>query len=241
MKLSHAALLFAAAAAVAQPVPAAEFSISPVRIYMGPRDRAVAITITNESDQEVVMQADLYSWKQKPGGEDDLALTEDLILSPPIIKLAGRSRQVVRLARLTPPPAGREQTYRMIVREVPEARPSDKQVQLQVALAFSLPVFITPPGAKRAVDCDAERIAADALRVACRNSGSAYALLRTVEVLSDTGEKLAVRDTAGYVLPDIRRAFEVRSATGKIPGGKVKLRVTFDDSTQQVFDRTVAE
>lgn len=241
MKLTYAALLLAAAAAVAFPAPAAEFSISPVRIYMGPRDRAVAITITNEGSDEVVMQADLYSWKQKADGEDDLVLTEDLILSPPIIKLAAKSRQVVRLARLTPPPAGREQTYRMIVREIPEARPSEKQVKLQVALAFSLPVFVTPPGAKRAVDCAAQRLTPDALRVECHNSGTAYALLRSIEVLSDGGDKIAMRDTAGYVLPDIRRAFEVRNAAGRIPGGKVKLRVTFDDSTQQVFDRTVAE
>ena len=79
------------AAASCATVTAAEFSVTPVRIFMAARDRAVAITVVNESDEEIVMQADLYSWRQKPDGEDDLVLTEDMILSPPIVKLAPKS------------------------------------------------------------------------------------------------------------------------------------------------------
>ena len=105
----------------AGPVFAGLFSVSPVRIYMSPRDRAVAVTITNESDEELVMQADVYEWKQKAGGEDDLTLSEDLVLSPPILKLAPRARQVVRLATLKPVQGARQATYRLIVREIPEA------------------------------------------------------------------------------------------------------------------------
>ena len=59
------------------------FSVTPVRIYMTPKDRAVAVTITNEGDTEVVLQADLNAWSQKPDGTDEQVPTEDLILSPP--------------------------------------------------------------------------------------------------------------------------------------------------------------
>jgi fimbrial chaperone protein len=81
---------------------AGQFSVSPVRIYMGPQDRATAITVVNEGNEELVMQADIFTWKQKPGGEDDLVLSEDLFLAPPIIKLAPNGRQVVRLAMVKP-------------------------------------------------------------------------------------------------------------------------------------------
>lgn len=87
---------------LAAPAWAGVFSVTPVRIYMTPKDRAVAVTITNDGDTELVMQADLYLWKQKPDGQDDLTLTEDMFLAPPIIKMAPKSRQVVRLARLNP-------------------------------------------------------------------------------------------------------------------------------------------
>lgn len=71
------------AASLAVPVCAGPFSVTPVRIYMAPKDKAVAVTITNEGDDELVMQADVYTWKQKPDGEDELVLTEDMLLSPP--------------------------------------------------------------------------------------------------------------------------------------------------------------
>lgn len=234
-------LMFATCLAGAMPVAASEFSVTPVRIFMGPRDRAVAVTLTNEGDEEVLMQAQVFSWKQKPGGDDDLVPTEDMILSPPIVKLAPRSRQVVRLARLTPPPSGVEETFRLIVREVPEAKPPTKEARLQVALAFSLPVFVTPTSAKRRLLCEPARATADTVRITCRNEGNAYAQVRAFALLSDGGDKIAGRDTGGYILPAIARAFDVKRNEGRITAGRVKVQVTLDDGSVQTFDGTLGD
>ena len=64
------------------PAWAGVFSVTPVRIYMQPRDRAVAVTLVNEGNTSVVLQADVNVWRQMPDGVDVLELTEDLILSP---------------------------------------------------------------------------------------------------------------------------------------------------------------
>jgi fimbrial chaperone protein len=232
-------VLAALAMGSAGPALAGLFSVTPVRIYMTPKDRAVAITITNEGDEELVMQADLFDWKQKPNGEDELTLTEDLILSPPIIKLAPKARQVVRLAGLQRVPTIDQRTYRMIVREVPEAKPAEKTVQLQIALAFNMPVFITPPTAKRQLVCGVERIATDAVRAVCENTGNAYAQPREFVLSKVAGEKLAVRDSGGYILPSIKRSFDIKRADGPIPEGNAKLAVTLDDGTAQSFDVTI--
>lgn len=232
------AVLLAAGAAAAWVPPAAAglFSVTPVRIYMTPRDRAVAITVANESDEELVMQADLFVWKQKPGGEDDLTPTDDLIMSPPIIKLPPRARQVVRLALLQRDASPDQKTYRLVVREVPEAKKAEKDVQLQIALAFNMPVFVTPPGAKRQLVCRTERAAADTVRAVCENSGNAYAQPREFTLTSSAGEKLVTRDTGGYLLPSIKRSFDLKRAEGPIPAGAAKLVVTLDDGTSQTFD-----
>ena len=217
-------------------VLAGDFSVTPVRIFMEARDRAIAITVVNEGDEEIVMQADLYSWHQKPGGDDDLVLTEDMILSPPILKLAPKSRQIVRLARLGPAPASDQLTYRMIVREVPEAKPASKELKLQIALAFSLPVFITPPGAKRQLSCSVERVAADTVNAVCENTGKAYAQPVAFALVAENETQLALRDTGGYILPTIKRGFAMKSPGAPIPAGKGKLRVTLDDGTVQSFE-----
>lgn len=226
---------------VAAPAAAGQFSVTPVRIYMAPKDRAIAVTIANEGNEELVMQADVYLWKQKPGGEDELTLTEDLFLSPPIIKLAPMARQVVRLAMLQTPKSGSQLTYRLMVREIPEAKAADKKVQVQIALAFSLPIFITPPGAVRQIGCTAERAATDAIRVNCENTGNAYAHPRDFVLSSLKGDRLASRETGGYILPGIKRSFDIKRTDGAIPGGKAKLAVTLDDGATQTYDVTFAD
>src|SRR5512145_1027988 len=147
-KLLTTALLSLLTTLFMAPAFAAPFAVNPVRIYMTPRDKAVAVTITNEGEEELVMQADLYRWTQTPEGEDVLEPPEEVFLTPQIIKLAGKSRQVVRLARLRPMKQAEQLTYRLIMREIPEAKPNQENLRVQIALAFSLPVFITPPKAK---------------------------------------------------------------------------------------------
>ena len=219
-------------------VEAGQFSVTPVRIFMAPRDRAVAVTVTNDADTELVMQADIYQWRQKPNGEDDLTLSEDMILAPPIVKIPPKSRQVLRLALLKPVQPGEQQTYRLLVREIPEARAPEVGVQLQIAIAFSLPVFVTPTGVKRQIDCTLERSTPEQARAVCENRGNAYAQLTHFELASVAGQTLAVRDLGGYLLPTIRRSFELGAGAGagKITAGPAKLTVTFDDGTTQAFD-----
>lgn len=226
------------AAACAVPAWSGTFSVTPVRLYFKPQDRAIAVTVTNDGDEELIMQVDIYAWKQKPNGEDDLVLTEDLILSPPIVKVAPKSRQVVRLAKLSVALGGEQRTYRMIAREVPEAKPSNRNLQLQIALAFSMPVFITPPGAKYKLDCALEWATADTLRVVCENVGNAYAQLREFAVNSASGQKLAGLEGGAYLLPGIKRSFEIKKTGSGLPGGKVKMLVTLDDAVQ-TFDLTI--
>src|ERR1041384_1850853 len=93
------------AVAAAQCACAGVFSVTPVRIYMTPKDRAVAVTITNEADEQVVLQADIYEWRQSAEGEDQHPSSEDLILAPPVVKLGAKAKQVVRLAGVAPPGA----------------------------------------------------------------------------------------------------------------------------------------
>jgi fimbrial chaperone protein len=140
------------------------------------------------------------------------------------------------------PRADRQLTYRLIIREIPEAAKTDKDTKLlQVALAFSLPVFITPPSAKRQLDCTAERLAPEAVRIACANGGAVYVMPRELVLNDASGQRLASRETANYILPGVTRTFDVRRAEGKIPGGALKLAVTLDDGSAQTYEVTVPE
>ena len=234
-------LALALAGCLASPVQAGQFSVSPVRIFIAPKDRTTAVTVTNESDVELVMQADIYQWQQTATGAEDLTLTEDVIVAPPIVKLAPGAKQTIRLAMLKPVSAGQQLTYRLIVREIPEVRPPEPGIQLRIALAFSLPIFISQPGVKNQLVCELKRSAPDAVRAECENRGTAYAQATEFKLLNAAGAVLASNNTATYVLPGIKRSVEVKRAAGPIAGGKIQLVVTQDDQTVQTFDAVIAD
>jgi len=213
------------------------FSVTPVRIHMTPKDRAVAVTVINEGDTAVVLQADLNLWTQKADGADELTLSDDLILSPPIIKLAPKARQVVRLALLVPADAGKQLTYRLILREIPEAvQQKNGAVQVPIALALSMPVFITPPKATRDMSCKPDRDG-DKVTVQCTNNGTAYAQIREISV-SRHGQIEASFEGGVYVLPGAYKTISLKSAN-PVPAGMAQLIVGYDDIKRQSFDVTL--
>lgn len=212
---------------------AGTFSVTPVRIFMTPRDRAIAVTLINEGDSEIALQAEINTWSQKPDGTDELVPTEDMVLSPPIIKLAAKARQVVRLASLKPPDPNRQLTYRLIVTEVPEAlKPSGATIDVQVTLSLSMPVFITPPVAKREMDCRVQNFSAG--EIVCRNTGSAYAQVRELR-LTRSDQLLARFEGGAYILPGASKTLKAPPA-GVAASGPAKLTVMFDDGKAEAFD-----
>lgn len=212
---------------------AGSFSVSPVRIHMTPRERVVAVTIANEGETEVALQADLNTWTQSADGTDSLQPTDELILAPPIIRLAPKARQVVRLALVRPADAQRQLTYRLIVREVPEInQPPERTIQVPITLALSMPVFITPPGAKRELLCEVQRPDAKSLGASCINQGNAYAQVRGVTLRR--GEQVLAQFEGGtYILPGARRFMATAgSATPPAPG-PAEMELQLDDGTSQ--------
>jgi len=231
---------FAAAAlalAVCGHCAAGTFSVTPVRIYMNTKDRAVAVTITNDGNEPVALQAELFTWNQSADGADELQLTDDLILSPPIIKLAPNAKQVVRLARAKPTQVNQQLTYRLVMRQVPEAVQPKDNIQVPIALALSMPVFITPPAARPKIGCQGERVEGDLLRVRCANSGSAYTQIR--QMVLRQGDRIFGRFEGGeYLLPGAKKTLTIKTE-GALPP-RLDLVVTYDDGRSEVFSLTVA-
>lgn len=71
---SASVLLCALAVTSSGLVLADGFTVTPVRIYMTPKDRAVAITVTNDGDNELVMQAVYSSGNKRRKGRTTLSL-----------------------------------------------------------------------------------------------------------------------------------------------------------------------
>jgi fimbrial chaperone protein len=264
-------LLVAGALGLAGLATAGNFSVSPVRIFMKPAERATAVTIINHGDTDLVIDTELTSWKQNPDGSFNQQPTEDVIVAPPQMRLAPKARQVVRVARVVPPTPGVQMTYRLLVREVPEAGPAKPGYNVNLSLAFSLPIFITPPGLKHEVACkllaapvappaaaasDAPAAApapAPWLVARCDNNGSAHALITKISLIDAAGETLASSAQPGYTLTGSGRGFELfkpvagaTQAQSPAPAqgaaqGNLRLAISHDDGTQQSVNVTLPQ
>ncbi len=205
---------------------AGSYMVSPVRIFMKPKDRVFAVTLRNEGDSEVFLQADIHIWTQKKDGTDELTITDDLILSPPIIKLPPFGTQVVRLARLLPPDLSKQLTYRLIIREVPEINPK-QGINIPIALAFSIPVFITPATAAQQIDCDFSKLTNRTGLLSCGNNGNAYAQTRELTLKFGESDPIILKG-GSYILPSANKSMTYKSEQD-IASGMANLVVNFDN------------
>jgi fimbrial chaperone protein len=169
-------------------------------VELGVDAAAGRLTLANTGDAPVAAQVRVFAWSQQ-GGQDRFAPTTDIVLSPPIVKIPPGGEQVVRVVRQGPPPAGRDQTYRVVVDELPDrSRPNANTISFR--MRFLLPLFVRDAVAKPpSLSCRIER--KDQLAtLACDNSGGKAAQLGATMLLGANGQKYELTPGLfGYVLP----------------------------------------
>lgn len=229
MRSSYLCALVSAAAFGLSPAPsrAATFSVSPVRVELSAKVQTGALTIRNQQDAPVVVQAEGLLWEQAQG-EDKLSATKDVLVSPAVFTLPASGSQLVRVALRRPADAARELSYRLILTEVPpEADPGF--TGLNVALRISLPIFVeavTPAPAK--LEWTARRNSDGALAVTARNAGASHARVLNFTVAPAEGAGPAIDEqVSAYILPGEARSWALQNNQndGTTGAGWRRLRV----------------
>ena len=212
-RLDHRHLACALAACLATLSPAAlagAISISPLRVDLSATAKTAALTVRNEDASATVVQAEVLAWSQ-PGGEDVLAATRELLVSPAVFTLAPGAQQLVRVALRRAPEPDRELSYRLIVQEVPQVA-APETTGLRVALRLSVPVFVAAERAGDAVlTWIADRDADGGLAVTARNDGPVHARVQRFTVRSAAGTVIE-QPSLTYVLPGASRRWSFPSA-----------------------------
>jgi fimbrial chaperone protein len=169
-------------------------------LELGVDSAAGRLTLANTGDAPVTAQVRVFAWAQQ-GGQDRLAPTTAIVLSPPIVKIPPNGEQVVRIVRQGPAPAGRDQTYRVVVDELPDrSRPNATAISFR--MRFVLPLFVRDAVAKPpSLTCGIERLD-QATVLTCSNSGGRAAQLGATTLLGAGGQKYELTPGLfGYVLP----------------------------------------
>ncbi|HVT35489.1 MAG TPA: fimbria/pilus periplasmic chaperone [Nevskiaceae bacterium] len=139
-------LLLGAGCVCAATTPREGLTVSPVQTTLEPGQRATSVTMVNSTDDNKVIQAEVMRWTHVDG-QDHYEPAGELLVNPPLFKLAAGASQIVRVG-FAQPPAGREREvqYRLYLQEVPS---QDQQApfagaQLKMLLRLGVPVFVAP-------------------------------------------------------------------------------------------------
>ncbi len=189
-------------------------SVLPVNIFLQPGQAATTMTVTNQGTSKTSVQIRVYAWNQHDG-DDQLAPSEEIVISPPIATIAPGANQVVRLI-LRLPPVGRDQesTYRILVDQIPP--PAEPGI-VHVVLRLSIPIFAEP--SKRAVP-NAQfhvEVKSGQIYLVAVNNGLRHDVLRDIELSTSDGRKLKpVAGTSPYILAGASRRWNI-PAQGPLP------------------------
>ncbi|BAN96957.1 hypothetical protein E05_21910 [Plautia stali symbiont] len=93
-----------------------------------------------------IMQVRIFNWQQIDG-QEQYQTQQQVVASPPMVRLEPGQKQLVRLIRQSAPPAGVEQAYRVVLDEIPTPRsPGENQAGLTFLMRYSVPLFVYGDG-----------------------------------------------------------------------------------------------
>lgn len=184
--------------------------VSPILLEFDAGSPARALWLSNAGDRVLHGQVRVFRWTQE-NGEDRLMPTRELVVSPPMLELGAGEQQLLRVIRTAAYPAG-EQAYRILVDELPDAAPADRQ-GLSFVMEFSVPVFVGG-GAPPKLDWSLRRDGGQAI-LSARNSGGSRAQVSEMELRDAQGQpQLQQGGLFGYVLAGQERRWTVALPAG---------------------------
>jgi fimbrial chaperone protein len=203
---------------------ASTLQISPVTLDLSPGESASGITLRNPGDSPLYGQVRVFRWDQA-NGEDVLTPTTDLVASPPLIQIPAHTDQLIRLVRAIPAPVSAEQSYRLLIDELPA--PGEPVANgVTIRLRYSVPVFVEPSVAAGAPTLSWRLLHNGAqwtLRV--DNSGSRRAQIAAVQVFDGTGHAHEINTgLLGYALAGRSRQWPVTLPPDLAMSGTMKVR-----------------
>lgn len=137
------AIVALAACAGVRDTHAAQLRVEPVLLDLNAPAAAGSLTLRHDEEAEIVVQTRVMRWSQA-GGKETLEPTTDVVASPPTVKLAPGADYLVRVVRVSKRPVIGEESYRVIVDQLPNIRRQQTRA-INLLIRHSIPVFFRNP------------------------------------------------------------------------------------------------
>ena len=217
---------------------AASLQVAPISVAFSPQEKAKEIWLTNTSERPIRAQTRVLIWSQV-AGQDQVNPTRDLVASPSITEIKAGEQQLIRIIRIAPQNTAVEQTYRLLIDELPSAGQADAQTGLQLLLQYSIPVFIQP------TDSIAMRNGLTLLnqvnfqyqnqQLIVKNNAKSHIRISELSYINPNGERIPlINGLVGYALAGQSMRWEIPESKKILPNGKFEARINSDGLAQML-------
>lgn len=198
---------------------AASLQVTPVSVEVTAPGSASTITLRNMAAHPITAQVRVFRWSQS-GQKDVLDPTSDVVVSPPIVEVPAAGEYTVRIVRISKTPVATEESYRLIVDEVPDPR-SRSANAVQFALRYSVPVFFSGEGqALPKIEWAIYRNG-NQLSVVAQNKGTRRARLSAVQLQLPNNQVIKLSDgLVGYVHGGATMRFPIAKPASSLGSAK---------------------
>ncbi len=225
--------------AMATAASAASLQVSPVNIEVPSPGTASTVELVNLGKDQINAQVRIFEWKQIDG-KDELVPTRDVVASPPALKMTAGKKSVIRIVRTNKAPVQGEETYRLVVDEIPSAS-KPRETGVNFAVRYSIPVFFNAAGVANDVAWTA-RIEKGRLRLTAHNSGDRRLRVSSLRATTKSGAAIKISDgLAGYVLGQSSRDWSVKLGGKSVaPGTSIMITAQGDNGPIEATAKVVA-
>ena len=231
--LVHSLALATSLLAVPFSVSAATLQVSPVNIEVTSPATTATETLSNIDGKGVLnCQVRVFKWTQVNGVEK-LEPTRDVVASPPALTIAEGKNATVRIVRLSKTPVTTEETYRLLVDEIPTA-PTKGTQAVAFAVRHNIPIFFAPPGISTKMDWSA-KVVKGGIKLIVNNVGQRHVRVASLAMSANGKTDVYNNGLAGYALAGSSNDWLVKSKLIK-SGGTIKITAKVNDAP---FEATV--
>ncbi|KGD73547.1 hypothetical protein HA49_09805 [Tatumella morbirosei] len=212
---------------------AASLQVFPVNINFAPGENVKAVYVNNIGNDPISAQVRVYQWVQS-NDNDVLTETQNLVVSPPMTAIPAGKQQLLRVIMPVVPVGKGEQSYKLVVDELPGSADKSGRHAVRFLLRYTLPVFINTP--KSALDMNDfvfhlnTHVSPERLTV--ENHGLQHLKLSNVVLSSGQQQVTLNRGLLGYVLAHSTRSWSLPK--GKYSGSTLTFTINDDTTTKTV-------
>ncbi len=197
MNRAISAIALMAALGFASSAEAASLRVSPVIIDLAAPTATSQISVFNDASKPINVQVRIFKWSQK-NGNDVFEPADGVVVSPPITQLKPGGENMVRLVRTRKKPVSGEESYRILVDELPSG--ARQAATVVMVVRHSIPVFFAKPEASAATISWSVTPVAGGYQLSAENRGDRRFKVANLK-LNSGGRPVAGRDgLVGYVL-----------------------------------------